>query len=418
MKVDIPPLSYPDATSLVHINGSSEAKAGSLQNPEIIKKGQNLMTAFGLWLAEQGYDEHYVDTYSDPDVTEQRLRALDPSHFVLDGAEITAVPISYFTDTIGEDPSMATDRTRELYQRREESLQRQLVNLAIVSADAREDPQANAAGLRQRVVESINQHASHDDGQKKVVNGKHFSAASTAILAGRSDKYWLQRLLVAQDQAHHGLGDAVVTRDDRLLKGRKTTLADKFIHDTLVQERTRPELLNILSGSDGYVVTAQLLFHGDMLKAYMNISAVAAMTGQAVPEGWQAFHGSTVNFATIRDEVLAQAQPGIAGYLAIADTAAFGGNMKKAYMNISAVVAMTRQTMPEGWQQFHGSTAELRAQAEWLNENSSAEPKKYQAHFYPTEKPTSGDGRVKSQLNLAVVRRYVAERQATQASAQ
>ena len=57
-------------------------------------------------------------------------------------------------------------------------------------------------------------------------------------------------------------------------------------------------------------------------------------------------------------------------------------------------------------------------QAQWLSENTSAGAKEYQARFYPNEKSTSGDRRVKSQLNLAVVRQYVAEMQTTSTTAQ
>ena len=157
---------------------------------------------------------------------------------------------------------------------------------------------------------------------------------------------------MAWDQAHYPEVDhAIVVDNDRLFKSGKTTIADKYLEDVLKSQALR------LDGLDKYLAVSQVLFAGDMKKAFGNISAVAKMTNQPMPEGWQAFQGSTAEFAKI-EAILAKTEAGIEGYLKMANEA-FAGDMKKAFLNISAVAKMTNQPMPEGWQQFQGSTAEF-----------------------------------------------------------
>ena len=116
----------------------------------------------------------------------------------------------------------------------------------------------------------------------------------------------------------------------------------------------------------------------------MNISAVAKMTDQPMPEGWQQFQGSTAEFAKI-EAVLTKAEAGVDGYLKMANEV-FAGDMTKAFMNISAVAKMTNQPMPEGWQQFQGNTAEFAKQQEWLIANPKHTPESFRARFYPANK--------------------------------
>lgn len=57
-------------------------------------------------------------------------------------------------------------------------------------------------------------------------------------------------------------------------------------------------------------------------------------------------------------------------FLQIAD-AFYAGDMFKTFLNISAVANMTGKKIPEGWRAFHGTTAEYVKQSNWVHENSS-----------------------------------------------
>ena len=181
---------------------------------------------------------------------------------------------------------------------------------------------------------------------------------------------------MAWDQAHYPEVDhAIVVDNDRLFKSGKTTIADKYLEDVLKSQALR------LDGLDKYLAVSQVLFAGDMKKAFLNISAVAKMTNQPMPEGWQQFQGSTAEFAKI-EAILAKTEAGIEGYLKMANEA-FAGDMQKAFGNISAVAKMTNQPMPEGWQAFQGSTAEFTGQQEWLVANPRHTPDLFRSRFYP-----------------------------------
>ncbi len=84
--------------------------------------------------------------------------------------------------------------------------------------------------------------------------------------------------------------------------------------------------------------------------------------------------------------------------------------MQKAYVNVSAVAKMTGRPMPEGWRQFHGSDSELDAQTAWLQQNPSASVEDFKQQFYPILKPKpSGDTRTKWALNFTVAQQYAEE---------
>ena len=73
-------------------------------------------------------------------------------------------------------------------------------------------------------------------------------------------------------------------------------------------------------------------------------------------------------------------QPPIMVYLTIADTF-YAGDMTKTFINFSAVAAMTKQRMPEGWQAFHGNTTEFRTQQQWILQNSTASIEQFMDFF-------------------------------------
>ena len=147
-----------------------------------------------------------------------------------------------------------------------------------------------------------------------------------------------------------------------------------------------PELA-LCTGAEGCIKTADTYFGGDMLKAYRNVSAVAKMTGQEMPRGWQAFQGSTVEFRQLCNLLPKLVElVGAEGYIEVSDTY-FGGNMFKAYRNISAAAKMSGQEMPQGWQTFSGSTAEYKVESEYLE--SGGEFNSFQSKFYPNDKRNS-----------------------------
>ena len=45
-----------------------------------------------------------------------------------------------------------------------------------------------------------------------------------------------------------------------------------------------------------YLFIANYFYAGDMFKAFMNLSALAKMTGQDLPKSWHAFQGSVKSF--------------------------------------------------------------------------------------------------------------------------
>ena len=114
---------------------------------------------------------------------------------------------------------------------------------------------------------------------------------------------------------------------------------------------------------EGYARLADAYFAGDMLKTFLNVSAVLdkAIFKSA---GWQQFHGSTKEFKELRGYVLnergefKEEYRAMEGYARLAD-AYFAGDMLKTFLNVSAVLdkAIFKSA---GWQQFHGSTKEFK----------------------------------------------------------
>jgi len=60
--------------------------------------------------------------------------------------------------------------------------------------------------------------------------------------------------------------------------------------------------------------------------------------------------------------------------------------MKKTFVNISAVANMTGQRMPEGWRAFHGSTKLFLKQAQYILKRPSTSKAEFTHKFYPNPK--------------------------------
>ena len=132
-------------------------------------------------------------------------------------------------------------------------------------------------------------------------------------------------------------------------------------------------------GIDGYLNTSDELYKGDMKKTFVNISAVAQMRGKTIPEGWQCFQGNTTEFRDL-EEYLGEVGVGIDGYRTAADKL-YKGDMEKTFKNISAVAKMRGKTIPEGWQCFHGNTKSFETQRLWLQSHKKATVEEFIKEF-------------------------------------
>ncbi len=116
------------------------------------------------------------------------------------------------------------------------------------------------------------------------------------------------------------------------------------------------ELMN--SGYRGYVAISRIFHRSDMLKTYKNVSALATTTGIDMPQHWQVFQGTTTQFTAIKQALQTGTHNGLDGYITFANEHC-KGDMAKTFLNVSAVANMTGLDMPQHWQQFIGTTAQF-----------------------------------------------------------
>ena len=137
------------------------------------------------------------------------------------------------------------------------------------------------------------------------------------------------------EEEYRGLRDKILNRDG--------SLKEKYI------------------GMEGYARFAKEHYGGDMQKAFLNISAVLDKALMK-KTGWQSFQGTEEEYQGLRDKILnrdgrlKEEYIGMEGYARFAKEH-YGGNMQKAFMNVSAVLdkALMKKT---GWQSFHGRVEE------------------------------------------------------------
>ncbi len=145
-------------------------------------------------------------------------------------------------------------------------------------------------------------------------------------------------------------------------------------------ERERDRILNKNSypiakyaGQSGLVLFAREHYAGDMFKAFSNISAVLAKA-EFKRLGWQAYRGSVEEFKRERDRILNKNGHPIAKYAGQSGQALFAkkyyaGDMFKAFLNISAVLAKAKFKRL-GWKAYQGSAEEFeRERDRILDEN-------------------------------------------------
>ena len=121
-------------------------------------------------------------------------------------------------------------------------------------------------------------------------------------------------------------------------------------------------------GMEGYALFADREYKreysaGDMLKAYMNISAILDKK-QRQELGWKRFQGPTTNYKELKEKIVDKDGKIRTEYLGMESYALFAdrhydGNMQKAYKNISAILDR-KQRQELGWQKFQGPTKEYR----------------------------------------------------------
>ena len=119
-------------------------------------------------------------------------------------------------------------------------------------------------------------------------------------------------------------------------------------------------------GSDGYASFAEKYFEGDMQKAYINVSAVLGGGSRLMKQlDWKKYQGSVSDFNKIRDKILnkdgsiREEYKGSDGYVNFAKKY-FEGDMKKAYLNVSAVLGGGSRLIKQlDWQVYHGQVSEL-----------------------------------------------------------
>ena len=134
-------------------------------------------------------------------------------------------------------------------------------------------------------------------------------------------------------------------------------------------------------GSDGYVLFAEKYFEGDMLKAYINVSAVLGGGSRLMKQlAWQKYQGQVSDFNKLREKVLnedgsiREEYKGSDGYVNFAKKY-FEGNMQKAYQNVSSVLGgvLEMRRLNIGWKQFQGTTDQFKDLKDLFKNNKREE---------------------------------------------
>ena len=132
-------------------------------------------------------------------------------------------------------------------------------------------------------------------------------------------------------------------------------------------------------GSDGYVLFAEKYFEADMLKAYLNVSAVLGGGSRLMKQlEWQQYQGQVSDFNELRDKILNEdgsirkEYKGSDGYALFAEDY-FEADMQKAYINVSAVLGGGSRLMKQlDWQGYQGQVSDFnKLREKILNEDGS-----------------------------------------------
>ena len=115
-------------------------------------------------------------------------------------------------------------------------------------------------------------------------------------------------------------------------------------------------------GQEGYALFAKDHYDRAMLKAFQNVSSVLSES-EFKKLGWQAFHGSELEFHELRGTVLDESGKLREKYVGQEGYALFAKDhykraMQKAFQNVSSVLSES-EFKKLGWQAFHGSELEF-----------------------------------------------------------
>ena len=157
-------------------------------------------------------------------------------------------------------------------------------------------------------------------------------------------------------------------------------------------------------GMEGYLFYAEAFYAGDMQKAYANNSAVLEKN-QMRSLQWQSFQGSSEELREQRSQILTARgrfkYKGMKGYALYADRF-YEGNMKKTYMNISAILDREEMRAMQ-WQSFQGSSEELkRERRRILTAKESFEYKSMEGYALYADRFYTGDMK-KTYINISAI---------------
>ena len=115
-------------------------------------------------------------------------------------------------------------------------------------------------------------------------------------------------------------------------------------------------------GMKGYVDLAEQLYKGNMLKTFLNVSAVLDK-GEMKRLGWRVFNGTAADFFKLSGKLLNakgelnKEYIGMKGYVRFAKQH-YQGDMPKTFINVSAVLDKGEMKRL-GWKQFQGTTEDF-----------------------------------------------------------
>ena len=152
---------------------------------------------------------------------------------------------------------------------------------------------------------------------------------------------------------------------------------------------TRGRVKQKHKGPKGYKAYADKYYHGNMKKAFENVSAVLSKREFSTLR-WQDYQGSSTEFLQERTRLtekkglihssykIKSEYIGRGGYVRYAEEF-YEGNMKKSFSNVSAVLAK-EEFSTLGWQLYQGFTNNFRKERrQILNSNGSQTKEKYKS---------------------------------------
>ena len=165
------------------------------------------------------------------------------------------------------------------------------------------------------LIDAINEATSsvaRDNGLRELLDARDIGSEVTfRSFLSWDMAYWRNYLLAQARQTINQL--AFTSWKPISNKFHAPTLADRYliyIFEKIKANQTaqiKDEFISDLeqylyNNPTAYLDLARYFYAGDMRKTYVNVSAVSKMTGQPIPDGWQKFQGTTTECSKLRDE--------------------------------------------------------------------------------------------------------------------